>query len=104
MNAHNMTLEELERTAYISGNVALSSALAMADDAQREAEFLQDQIDDTETLEQWEDRHGPADEYRRFFEECFERLSSHYPAPSVTSDYDKGVIFAAIERGEGVTE
>lgn len=38
--------------------------------------------------------------YKEFFFECFERLSAHYPAPSVTSDYDKSVIFDAIQKGE----
>lgn len=33
--------------------------------------------------------------------ELFARLAGHYPAPSVSSDYDKSVIFAAIEKGEG---
>jgi hypothetical protein len=104
MNAHNLTLDELERAAYMSGNTALSNALGSAMEHEAHAEALQVEIDDTETLEQWEKRHGPADEYRQFFNQCFERLSGHYPCPSVTSDYDKNVIFEAIERGEGVNE
>jgi hypothetical protein len=38
-------------------------------------------------------------EYKQFFEDCFARLSGHYPCPSVTSDYDCSVIFDAIEGG-----
>jgi hypothetical protein len=57
-----------------------------------------------ETLEQWERRNGSAGEYRDFFEACFHCLAGHYPAPSVTSDYDKSVIFNAIRKGEGADE
>ena len=42
--------------------------------------------------------------YKQFFEDCFQRLDGHYPCASVTSDYDRSVIFDAIERGEGATE
>jgi hypothetical protein len=27
-------------------------------------------------------------------------LAGHYPAPDISSDYDKSVIFSAIEKGE----
>ena len=38
--------------------------------------------------------------YKEFFNECFEHLGDCYPCPSVTSDYDKSIIFEAIEKGE----
>ena len=63
---------------------------------------LETQIGDTETLNDWNKKNGPADSYKAFFYDCFERLSAHYPCPEVTSDYDCGVIFDAIERGEEV--
>jgi len=38
------------------------------------------------------------DQYRAAY------LAGHCPDPDISSDYDKGVIFAAIEKGEGATE
>ena len=40
------------------------------------------------------------EDYKAFFFDCFEHLNAHYPAPSVTNDYDKSVIFDAIQKGE----
>lgn len=94
------TIEDHERAAYISGDTARAELLARIAELEAERDALQNQLDDTQTLEAWERNNGPAHEYKQFFEDCFERLAGHYPAPSVTSDYDKGVIFQAIERGE----
>lgn len=52
-----------------------------------------------DSLARWEKNHGDAQQYYAFFHDCFERLDGHYPCPSVSSDYDKNVIFEAIERG-----
>ena len=93
-----------ETQAYLDGNIELADALARIADLEAEVEALEERIEDTETLESWEKNNGPAKEYYEFFHECFERLGAHYPCPSVTSDYDKSIIFAAIERGEEVTE
>ena len=41
-------------------------------------------------------------EYVEFFNDCFERLAHRYTCPSVTNEYDKSVIFSAIENGEAV--
>lgn len=95
---------EAERIAYISGDTTAAELLARIADLEAQVEALENQIDDTQTLEDWESRNGPAYDYVQFFNECFERLAGHYPAPSVTSDYDKSVIFDAIERGEGVAD
>ena len=68
-------------------------------EAERDAleEELEAAKDDS--LTQWEKNHGPAEAYKDFFFDCFARLAGHYPCPSVTSDYDKSVIFEAIEKG-----
>jgi hypothetical protein len=50
---------------------------------------------DAKNDELLEDRNN----YREFFFDCFSRLDGAYPCPSVTSDYDKGIIFEAIEGG-----
>lgn len=95
---------EAERIAYSEGFTMAAELLARIADLEAQVEALENQIDDTQTLEDWESRNGPAYDYVQFFNECFERLAGHYPAPSVTSDYDKSVIFDAIERGEGVAD
>ena len=91
----DVELEALERKHYSEGNVDLASALD-------EVVALREQLEvaeERETLEQWERKHGPAEEYRAFFYDCFEWLAGHYPAPNVTSDYDKSIIFQAIDKG-----
>ena len=101
---------EAERLAYAEGFTmaaelfARIAALEVERDAlARELEELEDKAAD-DSLARWERDNGPADAYRQFFDDCFERLAGHYPAPSVTSDYDQSVIFAAIEKGKGGAE
>ena len=105
-----------EVQAYLDGNIELADALARIAELEAEVEALENVV----TLESWEKSYGPASEYYEFFHDCFARLNGHYPYPSVTywfarlnghypcpditSDYDKSIIFNAIERGEGVTE
>ena len=93
-----------ETQAYLNGNIELADALARIADLEAEVEALEEKIEYTETLESWEKNNGPAKEYYEFFNECFARLDGHYPCPDVTSDYYKSIIFAAIAKGEGVTE
>lgn len=95
-------IAELERKAYAENAPALAEVLAALHDALQRINELETQIDDTETLEQWERKNDPAESYKSFFYDCFERLNGHHPCISVTSDYDCGVIFDAIERGEEV--
>lgn len=105
MNYEN---NELERLAYISGNVPYARALGAAADFDEvywaiDADLtldatIQDQIDskiDSEVAKRCPDYEA----YKQFFEDCFYRLNGHYPCPSVTSDYDQSVIFDAIEKG-----
>lgn len=100
-----LTVSELETRAYMAGNTALSSALAQLDDSQRMVETLEDDLceAESESLSAWERNNGPAQDYMDFFHECFDRLAitgGRYPCPSVTSDYDKSIIFNAIEGNE----
>lgn len=91
-------LSRLEAIAHAEGRTTEAALLDALAQVMRERDALQD----VETLESWEHVNGPANAYYEFFHDCFARLAGHYPAPSVTSDYDKSVIFAAIEKGEGV--
>jgi hypothetical protein len=92
-------LEELERAAYAAGETLKAELLGRIIELQKEVEELEEQIENTETLEDWEKRNGPAMAYKEFFYDCFQALPKHYPAPSVTSDHDKSVIFDAIRGG-----
>ena len=92
---------ELESKAYTDGSTALAQLLSKLGGALEQVEGLSDQLDDaTKKLANQSD----YDSYKRFFDDCFERLNAHYPCPSVTNDYDCSVIFDAIERGEGLAE
>ena len=89
-----------ETQAYLDGNIELADALARIAELEAEVEALENAANNVVTLESWEENNGPAKEYYEFFHDCFARLNDHYPCPEVTSDYDKSVIFEAIERGE----
>ena len=89
-----------ETQAYLDGNIELADALARIAELEAEVEALENAANNVVTLESWEKDNGPAYEYYQFFNECFARLNGHYLCPEVTSDYDKSVIFEAIERGE----
>jgi len=99
-NLASVELEQFERDAYNSGDTVKAALIQAIIDLRQQVEDLED----VETLEHWERNNGPASAYKEFFYDCFEHLSGHYPAPDVNSDYDKGVIFEAITRGEGITE
>jgi hypothetical protein len=96
---------EAERIAYAEGFTMAAELFARIAELEAERDALAEELEnlkDTaadDSLAAWEKNHGPADEYRQFFDDCFERLAGHYPCPSVTSDHDKGVIFEAIEKG-----
>jgi len=98
-----LTIAEQETRAYMAGDVRLATALALCEDNQAEIDQLELELDDakSDSVASWEHNNGPVKEYYDFFFECFAHLGSgRYPCPSVTSDYDKGVIFDAIHRGD----
>jgi hypothetical protein len=102
------TFNDIERAAYMSGNIELSN---LAFDAQTlwdvedsiggdfKIDFTLDTQIDAKIDSEVGKRCPNYAEYKQFFEDCFYRLNGHYPAPSVTSDYDQSVIFDAIEKG-----
>ena len=110
LNLMTLPAVDAERIAYAEGFAGTAELFARIaeleaerDALARELEELEDKAAD-DSLARWESDNGPADAYRQFFDDCFERLAGHYPCPSVTSDYDQSVIFAAIEKGEGGAE
>lgn len=91
-----MTHDEQQRIAYVSGDTKTADLLAQIEDLQTEIDRLSDIEDDYRHLVRTTMNHA---EYREFFHDCFRRLDDTYSCPEVTSDYDKSVIFDAIERG-----
>lgn len=97
---------DAERIAYAEGFAGTAELFARVAELEAQVQALEARLEEVEdaaaddSLARWERENGPVGEFQQFFYDCFERLAGHYPAPSVTSDYDKSVIFAAIERGE----
>ena len=97
---------EAERIAYAEGFTMAAELFARIADLTAERDQLAEELEKAredaadDSLARWEDENGPAEAYKEFFFDCFQRLAGHYPAPSVTSDYDQSVIFSAIEKGE----
>lgn len=100
----NYTNQELEAQAYARGDTVTAALYVRIIELEAEVEQLEEKMSDIVTLESWEDGNGSADAYYEFFHDCFARLEGHYPCPSIGSDYDKGMIFDLITKGEGVTE
>ena len=105
------TLNELERAAYLAGDTSLAAGFAAIDDLNNvlnDADLTLDRMIETQIEEKLDkalnDNCPDYAAYKRFFEDCFERLDGHYPCASVTSDYDRSIIFETIKRGEGATE
>lgn len=96
------TYDEIERAAYLSGDLIrseLAHEAAKYFDAIENTGFTLDSTVDAQVDAEVNARCPNYDAYKQFFEECFYRLNGRYPAPSVTSDYDQSVVFDAIEKG-----
>jgi len=101
MTTQQPTNEEQERAAYLAGDTRTVELLAQIAELKAELDQLSEELAAADgSLERWEEANGPAEEYKEFFFDCFARLAGHYPCPEVSSDHDKSVIFAAIEKGE----
>jgi len=70
-----------------AGVDALIDALRQANETAEELDAKNDELREELT------------NYRGFFDDCFARLDGAYPCASVTSDYDKSIIFELIEKG-----
>jgi len=66
-NPASSTPAELAQRAYMAGNTELATAYERIAELEGICESLEDKIDDTTTLEDWEQNNGPADAYRDFF-------------------------------------
>ncbi len=106
MNTQPLTTEEQERAAYLAGDTRTAELFARIAELEAERDQLAEELENLkdeaaeDSLERWENENGNPDDFKEFFYDCFARLAGHYPAPDISSDYDKSVIFAAIEKGE----
>jgi outer membrane murein-binding lipoprotein Lpp len=106
MNTQQLTTEEQERAAYMAGDTRAAELLAQIAQLEAERDALAEELETVkdeaadDSLKHWENENGNLDDFKEFFYDCFARLAGHYPAPDISSEYDKSVIFAAIEKGE----
>lgn len=107
LNLLNLPATEAERLAYSEGFTMAAELFARIAELEAERDTLTQELEDLkdkaaeDSLTQWENQNGNPDQYKEFFYDCFARLAGEYPAPSVSNDYDKSVIFEAIEKGAG---
>lgn len=105
LNLLNLPATEAERLAYAEGFTMAAELFARIAELEAERDTLTQELEDLkdkaaeDSLTHWENQNGNPDQYKEFFYDCFARLAGEYPAPSVSNDYDKSVIFEAIEKG-----
>lgn len=97
-----LTLEpaEAERIAYAEGFTMAAELFKRIDELTRERDALSEELEEIPSESERNQDAQDLEHLKRFFYDCFERLAGHYPCPEYSSDYDKNVIFEAIERGE----
>src|SRR5574343_440008 len=102
MDLLSLPASEAERIAYAEGFTKAAELFARIAELEAERDALAEELEKAAeaSLVRWEHENGPAEDYKEFFFDCFSRLAGHYPCPTIGSDYDKSVIFAAIEKGE----
>lgn len=94
---------EAERIAYSEGFTMAAELFARIaeleaerDTLTQELEAVKESIPDPDQLKQDEQ---DLMYLKAFWHDCFIRLAGVYPCPEWTNDYDKSVIFEAIEKG-----
>jgi hypothetical protein len=94
---------EAEKIAYAEGFTMAAELFARIAELEAERDELagkleeaQDQIPDAKQYAQDQD---DLMHLKAFFYDCFNRLPGVYPCPEYSSEYDKSVIFDAIEKG-----
>lgn len=108
MNHTHLTLEEQERAAYMAGDTRTAELLVQAQDLEDleshtgDIPSMVEAVQDAGGIKRLAEKLEELEHLREFFDTCFSLLTGYYPCPSVTSDYDKGVVYDAIRRGEGL--
>lgn len=103
MNLLNLPVTEAERIAYAEGFTMAAELFARIAEleAERDAlaeelETIKESIPDPDQLKQDEQ---DLMYLKAFWHGCFIRLTESFPHPSWFNEYDKFVIFEAIEKG-----
>lgn len=95
---------EAERIAYAKGFTMAAELFARIAELEAERDQLVEELEELKDSQpdprQVQQDAQDLEHLKQFFYDCFARLAGHYPCPEFSSDYDKSVIFAAIERGE----
>lgn len=90
---------EAERIAYSEGFTMAAELFARIAELEAERDALQAQLDDIPSEKERNRDAQDLEQLKEFFYDCFQRLPGHYSCPSWSNDYDKSVIFDAIETG-----
>jgi hypothetical protein len=90
---------EAERIAYTEGFTMAAQLFAKIADLEAERDLLQGQLDDIPSEKERNKDAQDLEQLKKFFYDCFQKLPGHYSCPSWSNDYDKSVIFDAIETG-----
>lgn len=90
---------EAERIAYTEGFTMAAQLFAKIADLEAERDLLQGQLDDIPSEKERNKNAQDLEQLKEFFYDCFQKLPGHYSCPSWSNDYDKSVIFDAIETG-----
>ena len=90
---------DAERIAYTEGFTMAAQLFAKIADLEAERDLLQGQLDDIPSEKERNKDAQDLEQLKEFFYDCFQRLPGHYSCPSWSNDYDKSVIFDAIETG-----
>jgi hypothetical protein len=91
---------EAERIAYSEGFSMAAELFARIADLEAERDALQAELEDIPSERERDRDAQDLEQLKEFFYDCFKRLAGHYPGPSFSSEYDKSVIFDAIDKGE----
>ena len=99
LNLLTLPADEAERIAYAEGFTMAAQLFARITELEAERDALAGQLEEIPSeKERNKDAHD-LDRLKDFFYECFRRLPGHYSCPSWSNDYDKSVIFDAVEKG-----
>jgi hypothetical protein len=95
---------EAERIAYAEGFTMAAELFRRIADLEFERDALIEEKDDlhADLSAQIVDLNARITDREQFFYDCFDQLAKRYPSPDFSSDYDKSVIFDAIQKGEGL--
>lgn len=90
---------EAERIAYAEGFTMAAQLFARIADLEAERDALVGQLEEIPSEKERNRDAQDLEQLKEFFYDCFQKLPGHYSCPSWSNDYDKSVIFDAIEKG-----